>query len=955
MNSKNPFLKTLAVTVCNEYGSNLGDICLVFPNRRSGLFFKKYLSEATANTTWSPRIFTISEFILELTGLQIADPVDLVFEAYEAYRHAVKDAESIDEFWSWGEMMLSDFDDIDKYLVNAASLYRNIRDLKEIDTQFDYTDEQKETIRKFWGHFKGGEISKHKESFLKIWNIMLEVYNRLGERLSEKGLAYEGMVYRSLAEKIHSGNYPDLPWEKVIICGFNALNLAEKELFRWLSKNGKGKFYWDYDLYYTDSTISGYREAGRFMQSNLKEFPPEPIPDTFNNIRELQVKVYELPSDIAQAKYLATILEGEKGHDWCHLNHTAVILGDEDLLIPVLTSLPAGVDELNITMGYPMSSTPVFSFTEKLLRMQKNIGSHKGRRKDKFYYRDVLSILNHQYLKITSEEFVLEKISEIHKKNLVYLEQDFFKGNNVLELIFRKATGIDELSLYLREILVRVAGLLVAGEEDMQSGLEREYIYHLLTRLNKISGIFEGREEYTGTETFSRVFRKVLKSLRISFEGEPLAGVQVMGILESRLLDFEHVVLLSINENVMPRAHSSLTFIPQNLRIAFGMPSGEDQDAIYAYYFFRLLQRAGRVTVFYNSKSDGTGTGERSRYLYQLQYDQRFQTEFYSIGFNISSREAVPVTISKTPAVEETLNRFRPPSPKYLSPSALNNYLTCRLRFYFSNLAGLKEMDTVSEDIEADTFGNLLHLAMADIYLPFKGATVTSGDINILLEPHSIKAVLDAAFRKEYYKNSGNKEEVVPEGKNIIVYEVLRSFISRILEIDRDYAPFEILEIEEEIRIPVSIRQGDKLTNLQLGGRIDRIDRKGSCIRVIDYKTGKAETAFGGTDSVFDRNSSKRSKPAFQTLLYSWLYSRKTGHKPVIPGLYITRKIFQPDYDPILTSDKKEYNFAESVSVFEEMLLNVLTEITDIKIPYDQTGLVENCEYCPYADICHRK
>jgi hypothetical protein len=952
MSNNNPFLKTLAEELIRVHGDQISELCIVFPNRRSGLFFRKYLSVAAGKTIWSPQIYTINEFMQHLSPLQPADPVELVFEVYEAYRQNINLPQSLDEFWQWGEMMLSDFDDIDKYLVDAASIYSNIKDLKEIDSHFDLTEEQKATIRKFWGFFMSNELSAQKESFLTMWNILYPIYTQLNKSLREKGIAYEGMIYRNIASDIRSVNFPRIPWNKVIICGFNALNKAERELFRFLKKSGKGMFFWDYDNYYIND---GVREAGRFMKINLEEFPPENLPVTFDAIHERKVDIYELPSDITQAKYLNTLLGKESGDSLPDFNQTALVLGDEDLLIPVLTSMPGNIEDINITMGYPMSSTPVYSFVDQLMRMQKNIAAHRGRRKEKFYFRDVLALLNHQYLKLTSEDKVLRKIQSIHEKNLMYLDISFFEDSDILKLIFRRVSDIQDMVGYLREILLEVIKMISREEQSLHNKLEKEYIFHLLARLSKLKDIFEGNQPVAGIETFTRVFRKILKTLKIPFEGEPLAGLQIMGILESRLLDFKHVVFLSMNDGVMPRSHSAFSYIPHNLRYAYGMPTREDQDAIYAYYFFRLIQRASRVSLFYNSKSDGLNSGEKSRYIYQIEYDKRFIKTFKSIGFNIAGRDALPLCITKTPEILQTLDKYSSGSVKYLSPSALNTYINCRLRFYFSYIAGLRELDTVSEEIEADTFGMLLHDAMHQNYSRFIGSIIQVADFKELLDPSNIKETLDNAFRKEYYKSNDPDQEVLPEGRNIIIYEVLKRYITRILEIDRNYAPFEVLSLEEEYKHMVSAGSGSSAFEIRLGGKIDRIDRKNGIVRIIDYKTGKAETGFKTIESLFDRNNEKRNKPAFQTLLYSWLYSRDSKEVVVNSSLYITRNLFQPDFSPMIRMEKNIFNFSENKETFESLLIQLLNEIKDPDIPFDQTEIIDNCGFCPYADICHRK
>ncbi|MCB8999622.1 MAG: PD-(D/E)XK nuclease family protein [Bacteroidales bacterium] len=951
MNTKVPFLKTLAESVFHQYGTGVSDLCMIFPNRRSGVFFKKYLAEAAGKTIWSPQIFTISEFMQFLSDSSPADPVDLVFEVYKSYRKFISLPESLDEFWSWGEMMLSDFDDIDKYMVDASSLYLNIKDMKEIDQMFELEEEQKETIRKFWGFFGSDNLSGQKESFLRIWSVMLSVYTDLNLELKKKGLAYEGMIYREVAENIKSGSFPELPWSKIIVSGFNALNKAEKELFRYLRNSGKARFFWDYDKYYIENQSS---EAGRFLRTNIAEFPPDADLEDFDNIHKKEVSIFELPTDIIQAKYLNTLLKGEDAKELSNFNHTALVLGNEDLMLPVLSSLPSNVPEINITMGYPFNATPVFSFVDQLLKLQKNIASHHGSRKNKFYHREVLSLLNHQYLKLAYEDKVLEKIQEINRKNLIYIEPSFFGDEGLMSLIFRKVSGSAELADYIRDILLELVAAISKDESKINNLLEKEFIFHLLTRLNKLKGIFSENKDEAGMDIFSRILKKMLRNLRIPFEGEPLAGLQVMGILETRLLDFQHVVFLSMNDGIMPRAHQSFSYIPHNLRFAYGMPTREDQDAIYAYYFYRLLQRADRISVLYNSKSDGLNTGEKSRYIFQMLFDERFVTRFRSIGFNISGRDALSIQIPKSPEIIKILNIYSKGSTKYLSPSALNTYIHCRLRFYFTYIAGLRETDTLSEDIEADTFGNLLHEAMYLNYKDFEGKIIKPSDFDILLQSSRLTETLDKSFRKEYYKSGDENLEVKPEGRNIIVYEVLKRYLTQILEIDKNLAPFEILNLEKEFVRTVNIQSGGETFEVQLGGKIDRVDKSAGITRLIDYKTGKAETGVGSIEKLFTRDVDSRNKAAFQTIMYSWLYSEQNNGNPISPGLYVTRKIFEPDFSPYLSLDKKRLDYHEIENEFHAGLEVLVNEIYNPDVVFDQTSKEDNCTYCPYAGICHR-
>lgn len=947
-----PFLQQVALKLFEDYAGRIQEICLVFPNRRSGLFFRNYLSTLSANALWSPQIFTIDEFIRRFSPLKPADPMDLVFRLYAVYTGSMGKPESLDEFWNWGEMVLSDFDDIDKYLIDAGAVYSNIRDLKEIDSRFGLSEEQIEVVRKFWGYFPGEGLSVHKEKFLQLWEILPILYDQLKSQLRLEGLAYEGMIYRDLAEKIKTGDFPELPWERIAVCGFNALNNAEKEVFRFLRNSGKADFYWDYAPFYTDDPVM---EAGRFMRQNLTDFPPVPLPSDPGESFRADIRIYEFPSDVSQVKYLGPLLSPEKAEDLHIFSHTAVILADEDLLVPALTSFPENVTDINITMGYPLGSTPVFSFTDQLLKMQKNIARQKNRKVNRFYYKDVLSVLNHQYLKISCEEEVNQLHAWINEHNLIYIGEEFFSGNPIIRMIFRRAGDTRDLILYLRDILLAIAHELKEKGEEEGFRMEKEFIYHVLLSLNKLSEILTGVTYPVDLDIITSLIRKILSVQRIPFEGEPLAGVQVMGLLESRLLDFNHVVILSVNEGVLPGTRRVFSYIPAGLRKGFGMPVQEDHDAIYAYYFYRLLQRAGRVSLFYNNRSDGLGSGERSRLIHQLEYDPRLNTEFTSIGFTIPGTNGTPLTITKTSILLDQLKETWSSGKRYLSPSSLNNYLNCRLRFYFSHVARLRETDTVSEEIEADTFGTLLHEAMYLCYREYEGKTLQSADILRIMQPENVKRNMDQAFRKVYYRIDDPDVPVVPEGKNIIVHEVLTRYVTQILTLDKEFAPFRMVSLEKEITsLPDITVMGQKM-NIRLGGKIDRIDEKGGIIRIIDYKTGKTDLNIKSIESLFDRNDEKRNAAAFQTLLYCMFLNKETPAARMVPGLYAMRRLFEPGISPEVTLGTTPVNYSAVAIEFEDHVYRLLAEIMNPDVPFDQTTIKRNCEYCPYSGICHRK
>lgn len=918
------------------------------------MFFKHYLSDLAGVSLLSPRIYTINEFMVELSGLQPADPVDLLFEVYKAYLMHTDIPESLDDFYHWGEVMIHDFDDLDKSMVNAESLFTNILDIKKIDTLFDYlSDEQRQTMKKFWGSFSENNISLHQDKFLSFWKSLYPIYISLNKKLMAGNTGYEGMIYRHVAERIMNGDIPELSYIKIILAGFNALSEAEKILFRYFRNSGTGKFYWDYDPWYIQNPV---REAGRFIRKNLKEFPGTGLPDQSSDQGSRQIWIYELPSDITQAKFVSKLLRERDPAEMKEFHDTAIILCDENLLLPVLYSIPGQVADINVTMGYPLNLTPVYDFINHIIKLQAKIAKQTGKKENKFYYKHVMAVLDHQYLKLFPGIATDDLKSEILSRNIIYADESQFKDKGILELIFTRIKDVNSLIDYLIHILYEVLNVFSTTDTDQKDRLEKEYIYQLLVCLRIIRRIYEKHMIDISIETFSRLFRKIIRSSRFPFEGEPLGGIQVMGILETRLLDFRNLIFLSMNEGVMPATHTSLSFIPRSLRHAFNMSIKEDHDAIYAYYFHRLLQRSENVHLLYNSKTEGVYGGEISRYLYQLIYDRRFRVHQESIGFDIAERNPVEIIIPKNTEVIQKLNQYLVTGDHSFSPTCLGFYLDCRLKFYLSRIAELKEPDEITEEIEMREMGVLLHETMYHLYKPWKGFKISDKVIRDLLNPRNIEPALNEAFRKMLYRTSDRSVELIPEGENIIKYEVIKKYVQKILSLDLTLAPFEILSLEENYENILEINTIEGMQKIRIKGKIDRIDRKGNLIRIIDYKTGKEETSFNSFDELFDRETASKYKAILQTLIYAWIYnSQLKGSSMITTGLYLARKIFDKDFVPSVMLNKHEINFQSVSENLTQKLKETIGEIFDPGIPFDQTEDIERCRICPYARICHRK
>jgi len=953
------FLEQLAGYLLAKHGSDLGNITVLFPNRRAGLFFRNYLSRQSDQAMWLPSIQTISAFMEELSSYELAEPLQASFELYKLYSGKQQNPVDFDEFFYQGEMMLRDFDDIDKYLVNANDLFTNISDLKEVDNVFDYlTDEQKELISRFWKFFDAPNLSGQKDSFLKVWKLLGPLYNELQDKLAGKGIAYEGMLYRDVAERIQRDGFVDISSDKVFICGFNALNNAEKTVFRFLQQSGKAEFYWDYDTSYIENQSM---EAGRFLRSNLMDFPPDKDFDPgFNNLgKEKTLNVYSLPSDILQAKFLYNKLEEEKDEDIKHFGHTAVILGDENLLPPVIRSIPDNIDHLNVTMGYPMKNTTVFSFVDNLLKLQRNNnrqGDFKG-----FYFRDVLSILNHQYLQNIHHEKVKGFLKKINDENLVYVKSSDIPEDELFNKVFVNVSNPGDLSGYLLEILEIIAGFLIQknASDEADFMIESEYLFQLKTRLTLLSSLISESIEITGTvEAYMKLFRKIIQGHRIPFAGEPLRGLQIMGILESRILDFDHVIFLSLNEGVMPVSYSGFSFVPANLRFAVGMPTREDHDAIYAYYFFRLIQRASRITIMYNNSTEGMKTGEPGRYLYQLEYLSNYKINKHTVSFNVSGSEPKDIVITKDDRILERLSRFKTDGKHYLSPSAITSYMDCPLRFYFSYVEGIREEDEVMEDLDYPAIGDFYHTTMELIYKEYEGCQLSDKDFKKMKVKENVEEKMSSAFRAVF---AGNKEgEIRPEGNNIIVYEIIKQLVIKTLEIDEKIDNLSFIKAEETLRYQHQCKNSD--LKVWIGGKIDRIDERNGIIHLIDYKTGKVTRRFESAELLFNRNEWKSAnlKGAVQILIYSWLYQKHFPEaQQIAPGIYSTREMFDKSFNFLLEEGRRNslrsvMNASEYFHPLEDSLDAMISELFNPEIPFRQTEDEKICSHCIYASICHR-
>ncbi|MDR2039672.1 MAG: PD-(D/E)XK nuclease family protein [Bacteroidales bacterium] len=954
------FLRQVAAYLHRAYGEQLHRFCIVFPNIRAGLFFRKYLAALSDRPVWSPAFRSMNSLMEEIAGWTESDRVGMVFDLYQAYREHKPTAESFDEFYFWGEMLLDDFDDIDKHLVDARDLFRNVSDLKEIDQLFDYlSEDQKNAIRIFWQDFNGGKTGALKADFATVWPSLHLIYHSFKKRLQDKSLGYEGMIQREAVRLIRSNKAGNTGYERYVFIGFNALNPCEKYFFKSLQKQDKAMFFWDYDDYYLNHK---WHEAGIFMRENIRQFPSEWHIDSQNlTDKAKEMEVISVPSETGQAGMAGQILNGmPAGIDW---DRTAVVLPDEHLLLPVLSSIPQEIRDINITMGYPFVFSPANSLFERLALLQQRVRIYSG--VVKFYHHDVNMVLHHPYIQNIASKEADEAIRDTVEHNRIYVSVEEMTDHPLFRMLFRKCSGAGDFIAYLLEAASEIIGWIKKNEDteahiSANEQYQLEYLYTFYTSLQRIGDIFSSEQIDMEVHVFCRLMRKVFASLKIPFSGEPLKGLQVMGMLETRVLDFEHVIILSMNEGIIPKPNPRQSFIPYNLRKGFGLTTSERYDAISAYHFYRLIQRASNIHLIYNSAATDRNTGEMSRFISQLIYEPAFEVRKRDITFHVRTQDDREIIHERTADIRKLLALYcsQGEGKRMLSPSALNTYLDCRLRFYFRYIEGLEEQEQVIDEIDPSVFGLLLHKTMEDLYRPYLNEVMS---VELLTQIQKNTSLIDETLLKafaEHYFHSRHVDESDITGRNIIIREVLLKYIHRVIEVDKAAAPFTLLGLEEKLNIPVPVSSISSSATVNMYGIIDRIECRNEALYIIDYKTGNASRKFRSVPDLFDRNKNG-NHAVMQTLVYACMAKLVyPGYRKINSGLYVVKDLFrEPDYDPrisIIRQDPLD-NYFDVSKEFEYLLNELLAEMFLSDVPFTQTPDEKKCLNCLYADICHRK
>ena len=982
------FLEYVAEDIIGKYGTDLSRIAVVFPNKRAALFLNEHLARIAGQPVWSPAYITISDLFRQHTDLKPADPIKLICDIHKSFTKCTGIDETLDHFYGWGQLLLADFDDIDKNMADADSIFCNLKDIHELDDISYLDDEQKEMLKRFFANFSDDIESELKKRFLSLWSHFGDIYHDYNRRLTEQGIGYEGAIYRKVAseETLH------LKYDKYLFVGFNLIQKVERVLFSRLMKEGKAKFYWDFDEYYmptarAQQSASIPNNTASFA-AYLTDFPNEldnTDRDIYANMRRpKRIRFISSPTENAQARFASNwLLENDR---YKAGRKTAVVMCDESILLPIMHSLPPEADKVNITSGFPLAMTPVASLVMLLFDLYTLGLRKKGTAFNPHYMKKLMA---HPYARHL-QEVHLKEMNDVHLKGVhlkgVHLSQVHQKeeqqiiGDNsgCMGMAGMPYPPTSAALLHHIATLVKQVGIATKQEGD---ALTQESVFRMFTILNRLAALADSGDLLVDNTTLRRLVSQLVGAASIPFHGEPVIGVQIMGVLETRNIDFDNVLLLSCNEGNMPKGVNDSSFIPYSIRKAHGLTTIDNKVAIYSYYFHRLLQRAGDITIAYNNSTDNGHTGEMSRFMLQLLVESGQKIDHYSLTAKNQPTPLMPKAIEKD---ETALSKLEEMSR--LSPSAINTYIRCKLAFYYQYIAHIKEPDSDPETIDNRMFGNIFHRAA---YLIYKDITdhspvIEKAHIQAYLSNRKLLAsVVDRAFEEEECKTNN--------GLQIINREVIIEYITKLLKIDQQLCPFSILAMEEEAKVytqlSFTIPPSHHLTtspggalvssaprtsaptkqyNLTIGGIIDRLDvvtdkQTGKRrIRVVDYKTGnKPSSAIKSIEEVFDPKNiaSKHSNYFLQAILYSLIVSRSkewnAANDAVSPALLFIKQAATNDYDPTLCIDKHPIS---DVTVYEEEFLTKLKEtVADMYSPdaaFTPTDDRKKCELCPYRMLC---
>ena len=953
------FLEYVAEDLLKKYGTDLSRITLVFPNKRASLFLNEHLARMANGPLWSPVYTTISQLFRDRSERVVADNIKLVCDLYRIYVQCTGTTETLDHFYGWGMLMLSDFDDIDKNLADATDVFRNLSNIHELDDVSYLSEEQREVLKRFFNNFSDDYNTELKNRFLQLWQNFGNIYNSFNDHLQEEGLAYEGALYREVV----NNDLATYDADTYIFVGFNMLQKVEQKLFTLLAKAGKAKFYWDFDRYYMEGANN---EAGYYIRQYLEAFPNELFnrdDEIYNNFRtEKVLRFISASTETIQGRFVGHWLQNE---DFVRAGRkTAVVLCDENLLQTVVHSLPSEVENVNITTGFPLAQSPVFSFVNALINLQ-TIGYTKSAERYRLQY--VRAVLRHPYSLFLSDNCT-EQLRALEEHHTYYPSRQEMAVDEGLTLIFANLEeGVADVQTYHAKLVDWILSMLKTvgkSTQETDDHLMKEAIYRMYTLFNRLHELIVSGDLSVDLITLLRLITQLVQSTSIPFHGEPAIGLQVMGVLETRNIDFDNVLLLSCNEGNMPKGVNDASFIPYAIRKAHSLTTIDHKVAIYSYYFHRLLQRAQNITILYNNATEDGHTGEMSRFMLQMLVESGHKIQRLSLQAGQMPNVLQPHAVEKTDSIMQQLMKL-----DKLSPTAINRYLRCQLLFFYNTVAGLKESDEETDDIDNRTFGNIFHKGSQLIYEQLMDANFTVSENAIkdfLAEKSALQRIVDRTFNEELFKVANANQHPQYNGLQLINRGVIISYLKKLLQMDLSLTPFRILAMEKPVEQEVVFNVDGKAHTLTIGGYVDRLDEveegNGKVIRVVDYKTGrKPQTAVAAFEDIFsgDKVTKNHADYYLQTFLYAAIVrdSLKWNKQklPVSPALLFIQQASAEENDPVLRVGKERINdIAVYHNDFWAHLKALLSEIFNKERAFMPTKDRERCTRCPYRQVCYQ-
>ncbi len=926
----NRFLDRVVEYVNSVEGINRLKLCVVFPTRRACLIFRDRLAGASGKTTWSPSIMSIGDFLAAHTQQRIINGAELLLELYPVYKKHWPQTD-YSTYYPWGKMLITDFNDIDKQLVDPDKLFTGIRDLRSIEALFLPDSEELQWLKDFSASLNEKELSKLQSGFMQTWDKLPKIYNDLNAVLSGKGLTYEGMAYRTLCREL-SSKKAKLSHDHFVFAGFYGLSRSEEKMISDLKEMHPVQVFWDTDSYYMNYK---HMEAGRyFRRSPLVKVEP---PKSSDNIlsKEKAITITGVPQKTGMARFAGSIL---KEIPDAFTSDTAIILPDESLLPMVLNSIPESSGDINVTMGYPMDGTAVYSFVKYLYNLHRH-GKKGSGDSVRFYHRYVHDILSQPVAGSLVNNFAGQHDHLFMSAAQIKEKYSFGQA----EILFKDITAPDDVITYMIMVLEYIAD---ADNKGLSGRLNKLCLESAYSEIKKLQDLIKPYLSDIDVNTAWQMVIEAIRSLRIPLSGEPVKGLQIMGFLETRTLDFKNLIILSMNESALPGSKHSHSYIPFSLRKAWGIPTRDESDSTYAYHFYRLLHQAENVHYVYDTSAGTKPGGEVSRYLLQIEHELANNTGNKSnivqqfLNFKMPVEKDQAITIPKTEKiVNKLIQRFGADGNEYhfLSPSALSSYINCKLQFYLKYVAKIKEQEEFEDEIDSAKFGSILHHVMEQLYHPFEGKTLNASDIAAmipLIGNHVNKAVEHVLKTR--------REQLT--GNNMLQVGAVEIFVKRLLERDIQDEAIEIIALEKAFLTEKKING----STIKVGGKFDRVDKVNHTTRIIDYKTGYISLSSPiDLDKIF---TLPEKKSLFQLYFYNYIHQKLHSDQTSVAGFYQIKQVASGIQFPKV----KETEYEALIIDFGERLDKLIAEIFDTDVPFSKTSELANCTYCPYKDICHR-